>query len=412
MDYKCLDRILSENLESPVVIFGAGAVGRKDAFDFVKRIGLKIANYVDNYAPAGKEVRDGITIISPNALYQMKNVIVFIGLMDYLADDIERQLLENGISNIIKLDQKTLSDIYLSIEADRDILLGSKYEKYLLLLNDENYLVDKYLSETGSCIDINKPVLFNEKLQYLKIHFRKPIQTTMVDKYEVKKLVADLVGEEYVIPTLGVWKSFDEIDFKMLPKQFVLKCTHDSGSTIVVKDKDNANYADIKKKLEYALSINYYWGGSREWPYKGVIPRILAEPLLVDESGVELKDYKIFAFNGTPRMIQVDYDRFNNHRRNIYDVNWKYMNMTIKFPTDANHIVEKPKPLKKMLGMTEKLSAGFPHIRVDYYVIGERIYFGEFTFYHGGGYEMFTPESWNKTFGDWIDIRELTTNDK
>lgn len=269
--------------------------------------------------------------------------------------------------------------------------------------SDERFLKLQFRARMGKPLNLKEPRTFNEKLQWLKLYDRKPEYTQMVDKYEVKAYVAKLIGEEYIIPTLGVWDRFEDIDFDVLPAQFVLKCTHDSGGLVICKDKSKLDKAAAKAKIEKSLKRNYYLSG-REWPYKNVKPRIIAEKYMVDESGIELKDYKVFCYNGQPKAVQVDFDRFIEHKRNVYSPQWELLDVGIQYPRDPNRIIEKPKKLEEMLRLAERLSTGIPHIRTDFYIIKDKIYFGELTFYHGSGYEKFTPEEWDVTFGSWIRL--------
>lgn len=245
----------------------------------------------------------------------------------------------------------------------------------------------------GEKLDLKNPRTFNEKLQWLKLHDRKPEYTKMVDKYEVRKYIKKKIGEQYLIPLVGgPWDTFDDIDFSKLPDQFVLKCTHDSGSVAICKDKKAFDIEVVRKKFNRALKGNFFYGG-REWPYKNVKPRIIAEKYMADESGTELKDYKIFNFNGIPKIIQVDYNRFVRHKRNLYSTDWKYMDVAIKYETDPNIEICKPAKLDEMLGMAQSLSQNIPHIRTDFYSIGDKIYFGELTFYHESGFGKFMPKN-------------------
>ena len=302
--------------------------------------------------------------------------------------EIERKIMIHKLLNYLKHPQ------YFLLWLDK---------KRIITLNDKLYLKILYKKEIGKKLNLDNPQTFNEKLQWLKLNDRKDIYTTMVDKYEVKKYVSNIIGDEYIIPTIGVYDKFEDIDFDSLPNQFVMKCTHDSGSTIVCKDKGKFNKEEAKAKLEKALKHNYFYD-SREWPYKNVKPRIIIEKYMVDESGIELKDYKIFNFDGKSKIIQVDYDRFETHKRNLYTTDWEYIDLQIKFPKDPNHIIARPKKLELMIQLAEKLSQKISHVRTDFYVIGDKIYFGELTFYHGGGYEKFTPEEWNRKLGDMIKL--------
>lgn len=252
-------------------------------------------------------------------------------------------------------------------------------------------------------LNLKHPKLYTEKLQWLKLHDRNPMYSTLVDKYEVKQFIREHLGEEYVIPNYGVWNHFDDIDFDKLPNQFVLKCTHDSGNVWICKDKATFDTVAAKNKIEESLKHNFFWW-TREWPYRKVKPRIIAEKYQVDESGTELKDYKFFCFNGIPRYVQVDYNRFIDHKRNIYDLNWTLQDFEIQYPSDKSHIIHCPENFDKMIDVVTKLASNIPHVRIDLYNIRGHIYFGEFTFYHGSGFEEFRPIEWNGTFGNLLNL--------
>lgn len=277
-------------------------------------------------------------------------------------------------------------------------------------LDDEKYLKLMYWAKFGQKLNLINPINYNEKVQWLKLNVRDDILAKLVDKHSVKDYVSKLIGEEHIIPTLGVWNSLEDVDIESLPSEgFVLKTTHDSGGVYICKNKKEYNIKEAKRIISKSLNRNYYWGG-REWPYKNVTPRVIAEPFLVDESGVELKDYKVFCFNGKARMIQVDYDRFISHKRNLYDTDWNYISAEIKYPT-SDRLIMKPLCLDKLIELAEVLSQGFIHARVDLYVIKDKIYFGEITFFHGSGYECFRPASFGKTVGDWMSINNVGVND-
>lgn len=276
-------------------------------------------------------------------------------------------------------------------------------------LSDAEYLKRQYKAIIGKELDLEHPRTFNEKLQWLKLYNRRLEYTMMVDKYSVKDHVAKIIGAQYVIPTLGIWDSIDDVDLNTLPDKFVLKATHDSGSVFFCKDKNNFDFNTAKKVLGNALKKNFFYVG-REWPYLHVKPRIIAEKFLVDESGSQLKDYKVFTFSGNPYCIQVDYDRFTNHKRNFYDTSWKYLPFTTCYPTDKNHIVEKPLCLKELLEKATKIAQAIPcnyHVRIDFYITKEHIYFGEITFYHGSGFEKFMPEEWDAILGNMIKLDDI-----
>ncbi|MCH5250055.1 MAG: glycosyl transferase [Lachnospiraceae bacterium] len=259
----------------------------------------------------------------------------------------------------------------------------------------------------GYQLNIDNPKTFNEKLQWLKLYNRKPEYTRMVDKYEVKQFVEERIGRGYTIPTLGVWDFFDEIDFDKLPERFVLKCTHDSGSIVIVDDKKNFDKEKAERTLNRALDMNFFWIG-REWPYKNVKRKIIAEPYLCDSFGRELMDYKLFCFQGKVKMIEVDFDRFTNHKRNLYNRDWEYMPFRMMYPTVPEQIIEKPNRLSEMIAIAEKLSSAIPHVRIDFYIIDDKPIVGEMTFFPDCGIGAFEPAEWDEKLGDWIILP--TTN--
>ena len=272
------------------------------------------------------------------------------------------------------------------------------------MFSDEIYLKLLYYISTGSHLNLKNPQTFGEKIQWLKLYNRKPEYTQMVDKYEVKKYVADKIGEEYIIPTLGVWNRVEDIDFESLPNQFVLKCTHDSGGIVICKDKNKLNIEDTKKLLRKTLKKNYYLQ-NREFPYKNVVPRIIAEQYMVDESGYELKDYKVFCFGGVAKYCQVVEGRGSIMTADFYDRNWEHMpfHQPQKYPF-ASHLHNKPSCLSLLWNFAETLSNDIPFVRADFYIINNHIYFGELTFFPASGTGGIYPKDWDYTFGSWIEL--------
>ena len=271
------------------------------------------------------------------------------------------------------------------------------------LMPDKIWIKRAYFRKTGEKINLKNPVLYNEKMQWIKLYDRQPEYPKMVDKYEVRQYVSKIVGEEYLVPNYGVWNSFDEIPFESLPNQFVLKCTHDCGSVAICKDKTTFDIDTHRKRFKKYLSQNYFWR-SREWVYRSLTPRIIAEKYLVDESGTELKDYKIYCFNGEPKVIGVYFSRFSGGKpkSNFYTPQWEYISLSTGLENDPEILFEKPKLLDKALELAKKLSAGILHVRVDLYIVKDNIYFGELTFYEDGGFIHFDPPEWNNIWGDWI----------
>lgn len=283
-----------------------------------------------------------------------------------------------------------------------DILGYRLLQQYFTWLPDKLYVMLMFRFKMGYWPNLKNPQTFSEKLQWLKLYNRRPEYTMMVDKYAVKDYVASIIGEEYIIPTLGVWDKPEDIEWDKLPEQFVLKTTHGGGSTGVVICKDKSTF-DKKKaisKLNSSMKQDIY-RYLKEWPYKNVQRRIIAEKYIVDENN-ELNDYKVFNFDGEPRMIEVDYNRFQGHLRNLYDTDWERIHATLKYPSDPEREFTKPEVLEELKELCRKLSDGIPHVRSDFFIVDNKIYFGELTFYHGSGYEKTTPEEFNKTLGDWL----------
>lgn len=271
------------------------------------------------------------------------------------------------------------------------------------LMNDRKYLERQYKIYMEYPLNLDNPQKYNEKIQWLKLNDRNPKYTIMVDKYEVKKYIADMIGEKYIIPTIGVWDSFKKIDFDSLPGQFVLKCTHDSGSVVICKNKEEFNYKYAKKKLNKGLRNNLFWWG-REWPYKNVPRKIIAEQFLEDETG-DLADYKFMCFDGEVKCSFVCSDRFSDNGLHVtfFDRDWNVMPFERHYPS-VKEGLPKPQNYEKMIKLAEILSKDIPFVRVDFYEVNGQIYFGELTFYPGSGMEEFTPEEWDYTLGSWINL--------
>lgn len=272
------------------------------------------------------------------------------------------------------------------------------------MLPDRLYLELMFYYRIKSKLNLKNPRSFNEKLQWLKLYDRNPQYISLTDKYEVRKHVKEIIGSEYLIPLLGVWDSFEQIDFFKLPNQFVLKCTHDSGGVIICKNKEELDIEFTKKKLKELLKKNYYYVG-REWPYKNIKPRIICEKYMVDESGIELKDYKFLCFNGEPKIIQVMSGRKNgNYYINHYDINWDRVEIHRKRCAENPKGIDKPAGLQTMIDISRRLSRDIPFVRVDLYSTARQILFGEMTFYPVSGYMDFQDERWDYKLGSWIEL--------
>lgn len=291
-------------------------------------------------------------------------------------------------------------------ESIRTIIIKLSNTALLKWVPDAIYLKWLFWARMERKLNLKNPVSFNEKLQWLKLNDRSPQYTTMVDKHLVKRYVSDLCGQDYVIPLLGVWNDFDEIDFDSLPNQFVLKCTHDSAGLIICRDKKTLNIEAARQKIKRSMKKNYYWH-AREWPYKNVKPRILAEKYIHDDSQGDndnLIVYKIFNFEGAPTLIQViTNDKSENESIDYFDTNWSLLDLRQNFPNSKRHL-NKPSKLEEMLELSRKLSAGFHFLRVDFYEVGEQVLFSEFTFFSDAGVERFYPEEWDFRLGKLIDL--------
>ena len=275
------------------------------------------------------------------------------------------------------------------------------YRGFFKWIPDELFLKMRYRATMGKKLDLNTPRTFNEKLQWLKIHDRNPLYTTLADKYAVREYIRKKLGEEYLIPLVGgPWQNANEIDFDRLPNQFVLKCTHDSGGIVICRDKDELDIKSAKKMLNRKLRKNYfYWG--REWPYKNIKPKIVAEQYISDSNGKEIKDYKLHCFNGVVKLILVCMDRSGREKKVFYDKEWNKLELRrCNMPTDAE--ISKPRMLKDMIKIAELLSKEISFLRVDLYEISEKLYFGELTFFPASGLELFKPTGWDEIMGKWL----------
>lgn len=271
-------------------------------------------------------------------------------------------------------------------------------------MSDEEYLSRKYQLYFGQKLDLQNPQTFNEKLQWLKLYNRKPEYTVMVDKYKVREYIAQELGEEYLIPLLGVWDNPDEIDFDALPNQFVLKCNHNSGlGMCICKDKSELDISKVKVELRKGLKQDYYLTG-REWPYKDVPRKIIAEKYMEDVSG-DLKDYKFYCFNGEMKFVMINSDRNTSRptRSDYFDRDFNWLDFTWGYSHAEVH-PKKPEQFEKMVAIVEKLAKGLPHIRVDLYDCNGKIYFGELTFFDGSGFDKIEPLEWDYKIGKLLKL--------
>ena len=283
--------------------------------------------------------------------------------------------------------------------------LSRKLRMKLSFLPDKLYIRLFYFAVTGRFPNLKNPSLFSEKQQWLKLNDMHPEYRDLVDKLEVNKFVESRIGPGHCFPVLGVWDSFDEIDFDSLPESFVLKCNHDSGSTKVIREKSKLTEQDLKelkKHFTYRLKHDYFYAG-REYPCKGIKPRIMAQQLMRNDSDPtqDIEDYKFFCFNGEPKIMFVATDRSIDVKFDFFDMDFNWLDIQNIHPNSGKKI-EKPEHFEELKEIAAKLSEGMKFVRVDLYEINGTVYFGEFTFFHGGGFCLFHPDEWEQRLGDWL----------
>ena len=289
--------------------------------------------------------------------------------------------------------------------------LGNKLIIAILKLNsiffsyfvpDKVFIKKKFKKYLGYELDLDYPNSINEKIQWLKLNDRTAMHTICADKLLVRNYVRDKIGDSYLVPLLFVTDNVADLIPRNLPNEpLIIKTSHDSGKVVIVSSKDQADWGVIQQVIKKKLRHNFY-RNNREWQYKNITPRIIVEKLILGKDNKIPRDYKLFCFNGKVKIIQVDLDRFTNHRRNLYDVNWQFLNCTLKFPN--GHKVNKPKNMKKMIDIANSLSKEFIFSRVDLFSVSNKIYFGEITFHPGGGFEKFTPNEYDYKIGAYLDL--------
>lgn len=265
-----------------------------------------------------------------------------------------------------------------------------------------NLLKKWYKKRTGKNLNLENPQTLNEKIQWLKLYDNLPLKTKLADKYLVREWIKEKLGEDYLIPLLGVWNNFDEIDFDKLPDKFVLKANHGCAWNIIVKDKNKFDKKKAKKKFDKWMKRNYSLKAGFEMQYKDIPPKIIAEAFISDSKG-ELNDYKVLCFNGKPEFIWIDQGRYSNRTENIYDTEWNLQPFLLTY-NNSNEEVPRPKNLKKMIELAEYLSKDFALVRVDFYNLDGRIYFGEMTFTSASGVDIFKPEEYDLKLGQMLKL--------
>lgn len=285
------------------------------------------------------------------------------------------------------------------------------YQKYFTvqhpetyILSDKSFIKKLYKERMGKEINLSNPKTFCEKQNWLKLYDRKPIYTVMVDKYLAREFVAERIGEEYLVPLLGVWDNADEIDFSELPDKFVLKCNHNSDVTICT-DKSKLDIEETKKKLNEQLKIDYYTH-KREWPYKNVPRKIICEKYMENNDNTESLEYKVLCFGGTPKYVIVISGRFSARETTMdtYDMDWKYTNLINGDCPLSGDVFEKPICFNEIREISKKLSKNTPFLRVDFNFWNKKLYFGEMTFFDAAGFEKYKPDEWDLKLGDLIKL--------
>ncbi len=380
-NFQMLDRY------SNIYIYGAGKVGLI-VLKYLRNRNLskKIKAFVVSNLSEKNDV-DGVPIHIFNKTIIRDDDVVILAVTNLFRQDLLSLCQKRNIKNTIEIDCFDEPFMYF----------------YGLKEGQKRNVLEKWYKEiTGEVLNLDSPNSFNEKIQWIKLFENDQRKTELSDKYLVRSYVKRKVGEEYLIPLLGVWNSFDEIEWDELPEAFILKCTHGSGMNEIVKSKHQVDVVKLKRKFDR-------WGATDfslhtlERHYHSIVPRIIAEKLISDNQGC-LLDYKFWCFDGQVKLVQVDIGRFSDHRRNLYTPSWDYLPYEIMYPSDRDAIFEKPPHYEEMMSVAERLAEGFNHVRVDLYNCDGRIFFGEMTFTHGSGVEKFVPYELGNEVGNWLRL--------
>jgi hypothetical protein len=281
------------------------------------------------------------------------------------------------------------------------VLWGSK--GFLNWIPDRQYLQLVYRIMMRKPLNIDQPASFNEKLQWLKLNDRNPAYSAYVDKYEVRAHIEETLGTQYLVPLIKVFDSVEQVDWDSLPTKFALKCTHGSGTNIICTDKGKLDIPSSRVKLRKWLGTNWYWYG-REWPYKYIKPRIICENFISDlEKSPD--DYKVLCFNGKAKLIEVHLDRHGNHQQDYYDLEWNKTGISQE-GTRSDITKNRPPQLERMIQLSERLAAPMRHVRIDWFIVKEQLYFSEITFYDASGFVPFDNEADDFLLGSWLDLKE------
>ena len=302
------------------------------------------------------------------------------------------------INNIIKKANKYISNQEYRLRVNSKLGLYNN-------MDDKKFIEKMFKATMDYPLNLENPKSFNEKLQWLKLYDRNPLYTKLVDKYKVREYISEKIGEGYLIPLLGVWDDPEDIDFDSLPNKFVLKCNHNSGlGMCICTDKSKIDIKKVKNELKSGLAQNYYLNG-REWPYKNVSRKIICEKYMTDETGKNLRDYKFYCFDGKPKIVGIYQDRNSDKETtgDFFDMNFEWVDLRFGMPIALNK-PQKPQKFQEMIKIAEILSEGMPEVRVDLYISNNKIYFGELTFFDGGGFDKIEPLEWDYKLGSWIKL--------
>ena len=283
--------------------------------------------------------------------------------------------------------------------------LPLKYSNFIGV-EKKKFISAWYFANTGKRLDWENLCTYNEKMQWIKLYDNPEQKTLLTDKYKVRKYVKDKIGEKYLIPLLGVWDCFDDIDFRSLPDQFVLKCNHGCGWNQIVEDKCTMDLIETKNKFDQWMATNYTDIAGLELQYTNIDRKIIAEEFLIVPGEMDIPDYKIFVFDGEVKLIQTDFGRREKHTQALYSPQWEYLPYSLLCKTDPDSVIPKPSFLEEMIEVAKRLAEGFRHVRVDLYQVDGKIYFGEMTFTHCGGIGNYSPEEFGYIMGDWMKLPE------
>lgn len=305
------------------------------------------------------------------------------------------------VNNIIKKANKYISNQEYRLRVNSKLGLYNN-------MDDKKFIEKMFKATMDYPLNLENPKSFNEKLQWLKLYDRNPLYTKLVDKYKVREYISEKIGEDYLIPLLGVWDDPEDIDFDSLPNKFVLKCNHNSGlGMCICTDKSKIDIKKVKNELKSGLAQNYYLNG-REWPYKNVSRKIICEKYMTDETGKNLRDYKFYCFDGKPKIVGIYQDRNSDKETtgDFFDMNFEWVDLRFGMSNALNK-PQKPQKFQEMIKIAEILSEGMPEVRVDLYISNNKIYFGELTFFDGGGFDKIEPLEWDYKLGSWIKLPKI-----